>query len=347
MSSNVTLIPCSHPQLTMPWSKTLFHLYIFGLHTWTWECHCRKFCKITISPWHFLDKAWFTHWSHLQQSLTLLECKLIIPPLSMTSTKVTVPPNAHWTTAKSSNRCAWDFNPLVFLVPWGWTCFASPDISGRTSCTFLTRITCIAMTFFAVKDNLSKSCTYKRGNKLIRQNHHIFRSIHIPKPTEKKQIEQQISDETWRWWATPSVMHCPPLAPSSAFSHFLSWVCLPLSYAFNMPRNMCEIHNNIQHLDINNHNKSRKFVKHKSLTCQFLFAFEEAHLLLGPWAAKTTTSKIRVKSISFQKHAWPKSISRAKCISGPPPIVAFLHTVIPWSNFLKSVQELARFAFTK
>lgn len=127
-------------------------------------------------------------------------------------------------------------------------------------------------------------------------------------------------------------MHCPPLAPSSAFSHFLSGVCLPLSYAFNMPRNMCEIHNNIQHLDINN-NKSRKFVKHISLTCQFLFAFEEAHLLLGPWAAKTTTSKIRVKSISFHKHAWPKSISRAKCISEPPPIVAFLHTVIHGPTF--------------
>jgi hypothetical protein len=70
-----------------------------------------------------------------------------------------------------------------------------------------------------------------------------------------------------------------------------------------MPRNMCEIHNNIQHLDINNNNKSRKFVKHISLTCQFLFAFEEAHLLLGPGAAKTTTSKIRVKSISFHEHA--------------------------------------------
>jgi hypothetical protein len=67
---------------------------------------------------------------------------------------------------------------------------------------------------------------------------------------------------------------------------------------------------------------------------------------LGPGAAKTTTSKIRVKSISFHEHAWPKSISRAKCIS-EPPIVAFLHAVITWSNFLKSVQELARFAFTK
>jgi hypothetical protein len=45
------------------------------------------------------------------------------------------------------------------------------------------------MTFFAVKDNLSKSCTYKRGNKLIRQNQHIFRSIYIPKPSSDKLVK--------------------------------------------------------------------------------------------------------------------------------------------------------------
>jgi hypothetical protein len=93
----------------------------------------------------------------------------------------------------------------------------------------LTPITCIGMTFCAVKDNLSKSCTYKRGNKLIRQNQHIFRSIYIPKPTQKDKLSNKFQmkpggDELHPLWCI--VHHWPLHLPSpTSYQEFVYlWV---------------------------------------------------------------------------------------------------------------------------
>jgi hypothetical protein len=71
------------------------------------------------------------------------------------------------------------------LVPWGWICFASPDISGRTSCTFLTCIACIAMISLQSKITCQRAAHIKEATNWFVKTI-IFSEVYISQNQPKK-----------------------------------------------------------------------------------------------------------------------------------------------------------------